>query len=345
MSDHARPSLSVVVVTLREAERMRRLLPALLSQLDERDELIISDNGSSDGTVDVVAELAPGAVVVRNERNVGFAAGCNRGAEVARGDLLVLLNPDTIPRPGWADALRRPAIDGRGWTAWQALLTQAGGEEINTSGGVVHFTGIAWAGQMGSPVTEAPRSAREVAFTSGACMVVPLAEWRREGGFDDEFFAYHEDTELSLRLLLHGGRLGIEPGAVVEHEYEFSRTPSKWRLLERNRWFTLIRVYPASLLAALAPALLATELGLLVVAAAAGWLPQKLAANWEVLRSLPRLLRQRREIQARAAIGAREFAEHLTAELDSEFLGRAARLPGLSPLLRAYWRCVLAMLR
>jgi GT2 family glycosyltransferase len=321
---------------------MRKLLPALLPQLDERDELIISDNGSSDGTLDVIAELAPGARIVRNEGNVGFAAGCNRGAEAATGELLVLLNPDTIPRPGWAEGVRRPARDSRGWTAWQALLTQAGGDEINTSGGVVHFTGIAWAGQIGEPVANAPRAACEVGFTSGACMVMPLEAWRREGGFDEDFFAYHEDTELSLRLLLHGGTLGIEPAAVVEHEYEFSRTSIKWRLLERNRWFTLIRTYPTALLLVLAPALVATELALLVVAFTSGWGGQKLAANGQVLRALPRLLRQRRRVHADACVSAGEFARHLTAELDSPHLNRAALL---SPLLRLYWRAVLTLLR
>lgn len=345
VSDHPRPSLSVVVVTLREAERMRKLLPALLPQLDEGDELIISDNGSTDGTLDVVAQMAPAALVVRNGANLGFAAACNRGAEVARGDLLVLLNPDTIPRPGCAEALRRPATDARGWTAWQALLTEGDGARVNSSGGVTHYTGIAWAGQMSEPISVAPQSAREVGFVSGGCMVMPLEVWRREGGFDEEFFAYHEDTDLSLRLLLHGGRLGIEPAAVVEHEYEFSRTPAKWRLLERNRWFTLIRTYPARLLVVLGPALLATELGVLALALVSGWGGQKLAANAEVVRALPRLLRQRREIQAGAQVGAREFASHLTAELDSQYLGRAARLPGLNWLLRAYWRCALALLR
>ena len=79
-----------------------------------------------------VAELAPGATVIETGANLGFAAACNRGAEAATGELLCLLNPDAVPQPGWRDAIERPLVDGRGWAAWQALVTAEGGRTINT---------------------------------------------------------------------------------------------------------------------------------------------------------------------------------------------------------------------
>ena len=132
---------------------------------------------------------------------------------------------------------------------------------------------------------------------------------------------------------------------MVDHDYEFAKGPHKWRLLERNRWATVLRCYPGPLLLLLAPALLATELALLPVAAAGGWLPQKLAATADTLRALPRLLRQRRAIQRGRAISAAEFAAWLTPDLDSPYLGRAGRLRILRWGLRGYWRLVLRALR
>ena len=73
------------------------------------------------------------------------------------------------------------------------------------------------------------------------------------GGFPEEFFLYHEDVDLSLRVRLAGGRLGVAAGARVDHDYEFEKGPEKWRCLERNRWATLIRTYPAALLFVLMP--------------------------------------------------------------------------------------------
>jgi len=325
--------LSVVVVTYNSASAVRATLPALCPQLHPGDELVVVDNGSADETLATVRQLAPDAVVIESPGNVGFAAGANAGARAARGELLVILNPDAVPSAGFVEAIRSPRGD---WAAWMGLVGAGAG--INSSGGILHFTGIAWAGQA------APAGVREVAFLSGACLALPRASFLEAGGFAEAYFMYQEDVDLSLRLRLGGKRLGVEPAAVVDHDYEFAKGPDKWRLLERNRWATILRCYPGRLLLLLAPALAATELALLVVAAAGGWLPQKLAATRETVRALPRLVRERRGIQAARAISAAEFAAALTPDLDSPFLGRAGRSRLLRGLLRGYWRLVLAAL-
>jgi N-acetylglucosaminyl-diphospho-decaprenol L-rhamnosyltransferase len=317
----------------------------LLEQLEPDDELVVVDNASEDGTADAVAQIAPGAALVRNSWNEGFAAACNRGAAVATGDLLLLLNPDAVAGPGFIGAIRRPALNGdRGWTAWMGLVT-SGSDTINTSGGVIHFTGIAWAGNAGRPITEAPTSPRDVPFVSGACLAVPRTEWERHGGFSPEFFMYCEDVDFSLRLRLAGGRLGIEPDARLDHDYEFAKGQAKWRMLERNRWATIVRTYPGPLLMFLAPVLVVTELSLVFISLSGGWGRQKVLAALDTLRSAPRLLRERRTIQSERRIGAAEFAEYLTPTLSSSYLGSPRILALLSWPLRAYWQLVRLLLR
>jgi GT2 family glycosyltransferase len=336
--------MSVVIVTLDEAEFIRSCLHALLPQLGPEDELIVVDNGSRDGTPEIVAELAPDARILRLEGNPGYMAACNAGAAVATGDLLVLLNPDTTVAPDFAEAIRRPLTDGRGWAAWQALLTQSGGREVNTSGGVTHYTGISWAGEVGRSVEEVSPEPHEVGFASSACLALPRERWNEVGGFPEAFFLYFDDVDISLRLRLRGGIVGIEPAARVEHHYDFSRRTFKWRMLERNRWATIIRTYPGPLLALLAPALLVTELALLAIALAGGWAGQKLAATADVLRALPRLLEERRAIQATSRVAPATFAAGLTGELSSPFLGPVARSPLVRWGVRAYWSAVLRAL-
>jgi GT2 family glycosyltransferase len=335
----------VVVVTWNEIAWIGRCVESVLAELEPGDELIVADNGSTDGTREAVRSLAPEAKVLELGENLGFPGACNAGAEAAGGELLVLLNPDTVVAPGFREAIRRPLTEGRGWDAWQALVTMDGGARVNTDGNVLHFTGIGWAGDMGEPIAVAPREPREVAFLSGACMAMPLATWRRVGGMPASFFLYCEDTDISLRLRLEGGRIGVEPTALVDHEYEFGGRAPKWRMLERNRWATVLRTYPAALLVAVLPALVATELALLAIALRSGWGGQKLLAIGDVLRALPRTLRERRAIQARRAVSSAEFARGLVPELSSGYLPDAARHPVLEALLRGYWRVVRAALR
>jgi N-acetylglucosaminyl-diphospho-decaprenol L-rhamnosyltransferase len=338
-----RPTLSVLIVAYDSRDDLAKTLPALLRELGEGDELIVVDNKPGDGTVELVHELAPRAGIVSPGRNTGFAGGANAGAEVAQGDLLVLLNPDAVPQPGWGEAIRRPWVEERGWAAWQALVADGAGERINSAGNPIHFTGIVWAGGHGRPLKEAP-GADEVAAASGACLAIRMDEWRRAGGFPAEFFMYHEDVDLSVRLRMAGGTVGIEPNAVVAHDYDFSASADKWRWLERNRLAFLVRTYPGALLALLAPALLAAELALLPVAAAGGWGRQKLRANREFLTWLPRLLGERRAIQRRRAISAAEFAATLTPDLDSDLISPLVRSWPARLLLRGYWRLVRLLL-
>ena len=342
-------TLSVVIVTYRQGAGVRPTLDALDRELIAEDELIVVDNDSGDGTADIVASNAPRARLIRSGRNAGFPAACNLGAADARGSLLVFLNPDAVPAPGWREAIARPADMGE-WGAWQALVTSQDGTVVNTHGGVVHFTGIAWAGGAGEALDPtradgaAAGTAPEPGFVSGACLAIERERFLALGGFADAFFLYHEDVDLSLRVRLVGGALGVAQGARVDHAYEFDKGPAKWRHLERNRWATLIRTYPPGLLALLAPALLVTELTLVWVALAGGWIGQKLRAWDDTLRSLPRLVRERRQVQATRTIGAAEFARGLTPELDSRYLGAAARSAVLGGLLRGYWALVLRVL-
>lgn len=338
-----RPTLSVLIVAYENRDDLAQTLPALLPELGDGDELIVVENKSGDGSAELVRELAPAARILPMGGNAGFAAGIDAGAAAASGELLVILNPDATPQPGFGEAIRRPWMDDRGWGAWQALVAEGDGRSINSAGNPLHFTGITWAGGHGRPLDQAP-PAGEVTISSGACLAIPAENWRRLGGFPVEFFLYHEDVDLSIRLRAEGQAVGIEPAAVVAHDYEFGANAEKWFWLERNRLAFIVRTYPGTLLALLAPALLATEVALLAVAATGGWGRQKLRANLAFLRWLPRLLRERRAIQAQRTVSAAEFASWLTPDLDSDLISPLARSRPARLVLRGYWRLVRLLL-
>jgi N-acetylglucosaminyl-diphospho-decaprenol L-rhamnosyltransferase len=341
----ARPAVAVVVVGHDSADDLAATLPALTAQLEPSDELVVVDNASRDGTPRVARELAPRATVIETGANLGFAAGCNAGADASSAPLLLFLNPDAVPASGCIEALAACADRRPGWGAWQALVTMDGGRLVNTAGNEAHFLGFGWAGRCGAPVSAIDGVPAEVGFASGAALVVRRAAWDAAAGFDARYFMYGEDLDLCLRLRLAGWGIGIEPRAVVEHGYVFEKGAYKWFYLERNRWWTILGAYPAPLLALLAPALLAFEVALLAAAWRGGWLTAKLRAQAAVIRLLPAMVRRRRAVQATRRADAAAFAAALTASLDSPYLAPAARVPGLAAAQGAYWRAVRAALR
>lgn len=337
------PRLSVVIVAHNSLADLRAMLPALLAEVDRDDEVIIVDSGSSDGLAGALEHAAPVVRLLAAPGNVGFAAGANLGVSLAQGELIVLLNPDAVVQPGWAGAIRAPW--GGQWAGWMGLVTMDGGTKVNTSGGVLHFTGLAWAGQVGEPVAAAPHAPTAVAFLSGACLALPRETWQEIGGLPEHFFMYGEDVDLSLRLRLAGGRLAVAPDAQVIHDYDFDKGARKWRLLERNRWATVLRTYPAPLLALVLPGLLATEVAIWAISFRGGWAPMKALATLDVVRALPQLVRERRHVQAASRVDASTFAAAMTYELSSPYFGRTGSQPLLARVLRVYWRAVLALLR
>jgi GT2 family glycosyltransferase len=334
-------NLRLTVVVVCYGEDVSGLLAELGRQRAEGDEVVVVDNLAPKGGTAGVRGHPQVDRLIESPGNLGYAPAVNLGAAGASGDVILIMNPDAIPEAGCLDALRRAP---EGWDAWMGVVVLPDGEGINSSGGVSHFLGLAWAGGYGDDLASLPAEPYPTGFLSGACLAVRAAAWRELGGYPEHYFIYHEDVDLSHRLRLWGRGFGVLPSARVVHDYEFSKGLRKWRLLERNRIKTIVRTYPPVLLATTAPLLLLSELGLLGVAVTGGWLRPKLQAYGDVIAWLPQARGERREIQRRRAVSERVFADGLTAELDSPFLGAVGRSPVVRAAVRLAWRAVRAVL-
>jgi GT2 family glycosyltransferase len=292
----------VVVVTFNHRHVVPRCLDALRETLGPADEVIVVDNASADGTADAVATGYPWVRLLRAGHNGGYGAANNLGASVARGEYLVLLNPDTVPLPGWLEALlggltpAAPGQPGPEVLATARLLLAGAPHRVDTFGNEVHISGITTSRGWDLPAVwgAAPE---EVAAVSGACFALRRALFQRLGGFDARLFLYFEDTELSLRARLAGCRCVALPGARVLHDHRPGFSPAKLRYLERNRWWTLLKLYRWPTLLALSPVLALAEVVAWGMAARSGpgHLRAKAMAWIDLLRWLPDLPAARRQ--------------------------------------------------
>ncbi len=328
-------TIAVVIVTYNSADGLASTLSSVTDQLVEGDRLIVVDNLSTDGSAEIAREWAH--EVVETGANTGFAGGCNVGAARTSSSLLLFLNPDARLTPGSLEALRATERRRSGWGAWQAVVTMQDGAFVNTAGNCVHFLGFGWAGDLDHPIEAVLEGPREVGFASGAALVVRREAWDSVGGFDERYFMYGEDLDLCLRLRLAGWGIGVQPAAQADHDYSFEKGDYKWFYLERNRWWTVLGVYPGVLLALMWPALLAFEVALLFASWRGGWLRAKLRSQAAVARELPQILARRRTVQATRRVSAREFATGFTTSLDSPHLAMAHSIPGAVPVQAAFF--------
>ncbi|GAA5071380.1 glycosyltransferase [Lysobacter panacisoli] len=180
-------------------------------------EIIVVDDGSSDETEASLANVA-GLRYHRRKQNGGFIAACNDGASLSRGDYVVFLNNDTVPQPGWLDALLDTFVEHTDVGLAGAQLIYPDGR-LQEAGGIVFSDGNAHNyGRFESPNDPRYRHVRDADYCSGAAIAVPRALFERLGGFDTRYApAYFEDTDLAFAVRAAGLRTLYQPASRVVH--------------------------------------------------------------------------------------------------------------------------------
>ena len=311
---------AVIVSYDEEPEQLRSAVDSLLAQTRPPAEILIMENGDAGRAARALRGYPAHVRPIECRANLGYIA-LNLAASQASGDYLVCLNPDANAQ---ADCLERLAAVADsdlevGMVGAQILLDDW--RTRNAGANPLHPTGISPSGGYGEPRENG--EPRDVIVASGACFLARRDTFLDLGGFVEEFFLYYEDVNLSWRTRIAGLRVVYCPRAVVAHGYEFGARPQKWFLLERNRLFSVLANYERRTLVLLAPLLLATEVGLIAVAARGGWLPHKLRAYRSLFALRKRLIVRRRAVQASRRCSDAELLRFFDDRLDSALIPRA----------------------
>ncbi len=309
---------SVIIVSYNSRAELARCLPSVLEAGGSDCEIIVVDNASTDGSAEFVQEEFPEVCLVVSKANAGFGSGSNLGASYARGESLVFLNPDTVVEEDWLDALLdvlsgSPEI---GMTTSRVLLLDDPGR-VNACGNDVHFTGLTLCRGMGRAREEMDEAA-EVGAVSGAAFAMRRSLFEELGGFDEEFFLYLEDTDLSLRTRLAGYRILYVPKSVVMHDYRLQFGPNKTFFQERNRYRMLLKCLQWRTLAVILPALLLAELvtwGFVFVGERRNFANKLRAYAWSITH-WRETMERRRGVQASRRISDRRLLDACVARLE-----------------------------
>jgi GT2 family glycosyltransferase len=328
---------SIVTVAYDSGPVLTRCVESVVAD-DPDHEVVVVNNGHRGPEIEAVAAM-PGVTVVESGGNLGYAAGSTLGAERASGDFLVFLNPDTTVMPGAIAALGHALGDESIGIAMARLRLMDDPDRLNSIGCAIHFTGLAWSDGYREPV-DSVTEPREITYANGSALAIRTGLFRELGGFTPELFIYHEDLELGWRVRMRGLRIIVVPEADVMHEYDYGRNPKKNYFMERNRLIFVASSYSGRLLVLVAPALVAAEVALSLVALREGWFRDKLRGWGWIVRHVGWLSEHRRRIQSERRVPDRELARYLTAVIDPGMVDVPATARFANPLLERYWSLV-----
>jgi hypothetical protein len=334
--------ISVIVVGYNSRADLEYCLPALQDSCAPDVEIILVDNASADHTIEWAQHTFPSVNTLRSEINLGFGRGGNLGASAAQGEYLAFLNPDTTVERNWlAPLITALENDTRAGMVTSKILLLDQPDRINACGNDIHLSGLTLCRGVNQP-RQNFSNAEEVSAISGAAFAIRRKVFDQLGGFDENFFMYMEDADLSMRAHMLGYRILFAPESVVNHNYALRFGPQKTFYQERNRYLMLLKTLQWRTLVALIPVFLLAEL------AAWGFVlwrePEKLgnklrAYEW-IVQHWDHILLQRRAMQSKRRVSDRALLINLKTRLDFRQTadGFVARLAdwGFNPLFSLF---------
>lgn len=314
--------VSVIIVNWNGVKLIASCLEALQAQTYHAMEIILVDNGSTDGSAEFVRQYFPGVTLIQSESNLGFSGGNNLGLKYAHGDHIALLNNDAVPTKKWLEYLVN-GIEEENVGICASNILVFGTDFIDSAGD--GCTTVAAGYKRG----EGERALNFFSATDvfGACAGAAL--YKREliddiGFFDDDFFLIHEDTDLNFRARLAGWRCKFAPAAVVYHKVRSSignMSDMAVYYSNRNVEMVWIKNMPFLLMLKYLHHKLIMEMGSFFYFCLkhGKWKPFFLA-KVDALRLLPGMLQKRKMIQKRVRIKRAELSKLLTPVLSINYL-------------------------
>ena len=310
------PKLSVVVVVYESGPTLAECLAAVRAQTFGDYELILVDNASSDHVAQAAATADPAIVLLENAENLGFAAAVNQAAGRARGEWLVLLNPDAYPQADWLERLVaatevNPTV--RSFTSRQLMASDP--SKLDGLGDVMSIAGYPFRGGYTHP-NPGVLEPGWVFSGCGGAMMINRALFLRLGGFDERLFCYCEDVDLGYRLRLIGEPTLLVPDAVVRHVGSASTGGRRSAFAAfhgtRNRFWVFVKDTPPLLFWLTLPLHIVATLTLFTRHAMRGEVAAPARGLMAGVRNIGVALEARREAQATRRVGSWEIAKAMT---------------------------------
>lgn len=344
------PTIGVVITHHDSPDTLRRVLDALRRQEHPLESIVVVDNGSRQ-PLDWLESAYPAVTLVTLAENRGLTHARNVGLSHTGSDFVMILDDDVYPAPDCAGRLLTTAVETGATVVCPRIVLHPEDVLIQCDGAAIHFAGMLTLNNRDATLRDSKADRRLCGAFIGACILINRRLLIDVGMFDEDYFFYFEDLELSFRLRKLGHTIWCEPAAVVLHDRGQGTPDLSFRgagayprrrayFTLRHRWLTILLHYSVRSLIVLAPAFWMYDLAALLECARRRWLVEWIRAGWSLLRDLPRLLRRRKGWQALRRIPDSRILEGGPLPFAPGFAATgfpASAAWALSRMLEIYW--------
>ncbi len=312
------PSIAVVVVNWNSGHYLEKCLQNLKNQTLPPTRVLIVDNASTDGSMDGLEQGFSGWEFICLGKNTGFASANNLAVNQATGcDWIAFLNPDAFAHPDWLEKLMRAAENSPDTKLFGSHMLGYNSDQVDGTGDIYHVSGVAWRRDHGMKSAEVNRESGEIFSPCAAASLVFRDAFLEVGGFDEHFFCYNEDVDLSFRLRLKGHRCIYVSDAVVEHVG--SGTTSRYSDFavyhgQRNLVWSYFRNMPGVWFWIYLPQHFIFSLSALIWFSMKGKARPVFKARWDALKGLPRVWKLRQETQKTKTVAGHNVVDQMSKD-------------------------------
>jgi len=277
-----------------------------------------------------------------------YCAANNAGIRTAIADncdLFVIVNMDTVFAENWLEELVT-AIDSDVTIGLvQSKILQFGKEisgqpVLNNIGNEIHYLGHGYSRGNGMVDTEIDNGLMEIGgYISGCSYIISGNLLKKINFYNEEYYMYLDDLEISWKAKLLGYKLVINPKSIVYHKYCFDRSAKMIYYMERNRYLAIFTFYKLATLILILPALIAMELGIIIFSLVNHWFDKKIAVYryFLNLQNIKKILKIRRDVQALRTIDDRELLAGSVGKIEFQEINNFLLKYIGNPILNLYW--------
>ncbi|MFA6106714.1 MAG: glycosyltransferase family 2 protein [Patescibacteria group bacterium] len=315
----------------------------------ELTQIYIVDNASTDKTRRFLTEHYPEAAVIpRPDGN--YAAANNSGIKKALEDgceLAAIANMDVKFAPDWLKELVSAAdsdpVIGIAQSRILLYPKKIGATPIiNTLGNICHFLGFGFTSGYGEPDRLIEGLPEISGYASGCSFIIKKEALEKINGYNEEFYMYHDDMEISLKARLAGYKIVLAPKSVVYHKYEFSRSVKMLYFMERNRYLVMLIFYRLPTILLILPALIFMDFGMVIYSIPGGWLKTKISVYGYFMKSKHwrAIFRERKKIKALKKLPDKKLLKNFQGQILFQEINNPVLKYIANPLFNAYWKLV-----